>query len=114
MGWRGPVTHRQHKAYLAWFTIEWNMPDRHDTYIMQLTATVHNMMAKTPVESNKFKMKFVPAPKEEANQDNIAAASKSVWMVAAGMRSDGTPLGPLQSNRPVPENIPKHLRKYVK
>lgn len=38
MGWPGPMTARQFRAWRAWLEMQWNLPDRGDFYAMQIAA----------------------------------------------------------------------------
>lgn len=36
MGWDGPLTQRQHEAWLAWLELDMSCPTRADYYMMQI------------------------------------------------------------------------------
>ena len=45
MGWPGPMTHRQFRAWQAWLARQWDEPDRTDHYLMQVAAEVRRSAA---------------------------------------------------------------------
>jgi hypothetical protein len=95
MSWEGGITYRQHNAYIAFINMEMSIPGKTESYIIQLTCVVAGMFAKTPPKMEDFKIEFqhseaserkVMTPEERANMQ------RSIWMAAAGMKSDGTPI----------------------
>jgi hypothetical protein len=55
MGWREPMTHRQFLCWQCWLQLQWNVPNRSDHYVMQLTAM---QSTKTGANSDDFKIEF--------------------------------------------------------
>lgn len=55
-------THREYLTWLAWLDKQWNIPDRHDTYLMQIACEIRRTILKDPnnIQANQFKMKFIP------------------------------------------------------
>lgn len=41
-------THRQHLTWLAWLEMQWDLPDRHDNYLMRIGYEIRCAFAKSP------------------------------------------------------------------
>lgn len=82
MGWGGPLTHRQHLAWLEWDFEQWNRPSRTDHYLMQIGMEVAKAPARVwgtdPKELtvNHWKLEFGQV-KPEVRQPKPTAAQES-------------------------------------
>lgn len=78
--WPGPMTHRQSRAWAAWWEIDQNRPSRADHYAMQTACQVTRAGAKVPksIKLADFRLQFgtVAAkpvkPKFVVTKDDIA------------------------------------------
>ena len=54
------TSHRQHLAWLAWLEMQWNLPDRHDNYLMRIAYEIRCGNVKDPkkVKMSDFYMPF--------------------------------------------------------
>lgn len=93
LGWEGPVTNRQHDAWVVWLDMQWELPDRHDHYLMQLHAEVRRLLAKHPqsVKVEDSKIKFTKQdPKtlqrKKWTPEQRMNVSKAMWFGAVGMK----------------------------
>lgn len=89
MGWPGPMTHRQHVAWLEWWTSQQDVPNRGDWYLMQLDRTVKCLLAKDPdkIKLEHSKLKFgVPMPEKPAGPMSAEdlAMHKAMWIGLVG------------------------------
>lgn len=51
LGWRGPVTHRQHATYLSWLDAQWDRPGslvRLEGHVQQVATEVRRSYVKKP------------------------------------------------------------------
>lgn len=85
-------THRQFLAWIAWLESQWNKPDRHDHYTMQLAATVKRLFMKDPrsISLNDFIISFKPRVVEgsvQALEEKRLAAKRSerTWLQFFGI-----------------------------
>lgn len=60
MGWPGPMTCHQMRAWQAWLALEWNRPSRSDFYVMTVAAEVRRGHVKKPksVKLQHFELEF--------------------------------------------------------
>jgi hypothetical protein len=97
MGWDGPMTHRQYRAWEAWLEGEWNRPSRTDHYLMKLTATLIAVNSKkgAAVPTDKLKVKFVTPSRRrrrEMTEDEATAVAVGRLMgMFGGMKVRGLP-----------------------
>lgn len=93
MGWPGPVTYRQYKAWMSWLDDQWNSPDRHDFYLMQIAAEVRRPNVKTPsrVQMKDFVVKFEERGSKrklsQAQKDLMNRLNKSKWLAVVGLNN---------------------------
>lgn len=109
MGWEGPTTHRQYKAWAAWLEEEWDRPNRTDGYLMQIAAEVRRGHVKQPrrVRLKDFLLSFTgkkPAPTLTVEQ--ASAIAKARW--AAILSQAPQKPGPRRvlSDQPLPAPAP--------
>lgn len=95
MGWRGPTTHRQFRAWQVWLMMDLDRPSRADWYSMEVRAEVRRGWVKDPgkVDANDFKLRFKDPRQAEAK------SSEEERIMAAKM-SRGTWLAAMQGTRP--------------
>lgn len=92
-------TRRELRLWLVWLRRQWDRPDRHDWYLMQLACEVRRVLSKKPasIKVQDFKLRFgtektksKPRTREEA-----AALSKAKWLgfveIAGGKKVQGLP-----------------------
>lgn len=87
-------TYRQLLVWLAWLENQWNEPDRHDYYLMQIAAAICSVNAKRGrrPKLKDFALKFrVGRNTSSASKEQAAAVSKAIW--AARLRMLGKPPG---------------------
>jgi len=77
MGWSGPMTHRQHMAWLAWFKIKDDEPSLTDHYLMQVALEVHGLNfilsnQRPSFSLQQFKLKK-PEPPKKMTKDELDA-----------------------------------------
>lgn len=69
------MTHRQFKAWEAWFELEWNVPNRADYYAMNVAAEVRRSRAKNPgvvkVEDLRLKLEKKKVDEGGATQEQL-------------------------------------------
>lgn len=85
LGWRGPMTHRQFKAWQEWEREQWNHPSRDNWYEMQTACEVRRVLMKdkSATTPQDFKMRFVdPKPVQSSPQEGGRAKDKYVSKVA--------------------------------
>lgn len=79
---------------MEYLKLQWNTPDLICQYLMQLTAKVHNLFAKTPIDASKFKIEYTFEDKTEENDNrelteaeiaHITMQSKSRWGMFSGL-----------------------------
>jgi hypothetical protein len=75
----------------ALWAAEWNEPDRHDHYLMQIAAEVRRTLMKKPgdpLDVNDFKVKFktgtASAKGPPLTPEQKLAVSKAAWLGAVG------------------------------
>ena len=87
MGWPGPVTHRQYLAWIEWYKLEANHPDRSDWYAMQIAAEVRRANAKNPKSVNvkDMKLTFGDNAGPKMSREQAAAFSKAAWFSILGL-----------------------------
>lgn len=99
MGWQGPTTWRQYLTWHEYLRQQWNEPDRHDWYTMQLTSIVRSLFAQSPYQVKESKLEFDMKPPPTAEeiaehqklQDKInATMARAGLMLRAGCNPDGT------------------------
>ncbi len=74
MGWPGPMTHRQYKAWEAWQEAEWNHPSRSDWYLMQVAAEAFRAALsdehRRKVEVKDFQLPFKIVRQEAVQKEH--------------------------------------------
>lgn len=88
-------TYRQYRVLVAWLDMEWNKPDRHDGYLMQIACEIRRMFAKHPqnVKMSHFRLKFGGEEAEKKRRKNLTrqqASEESMarWFVGVGLSPD--------------------------
>lgn len=82
-------THRQHETIVAYLDEQWNSPDLHCYYMMQIAQEVRRVLSTKPndITIDQFKLPFArstPDRKpEEVSQEHIENI-KSVWIARVG------------------------------
>ena len=83
LGRPGPVTHREHLTWLAWFVEEWNMPDRTDHYLMQTAYSIERGNVKNPrsLKLDQFKLQFGSKSKQrQLTKEQATRISQAGWV----------------------------------
>lgn len=85
------MTHREFRTWREWLDNQWNVPDRHDFYIMRLIAEVNAILSKQrTIDANKFKLTFDRViPSAEKLKKDIHAISKQAqdrWIGMLGIK----------------------------
>ena len=64
LGWPGPLTHRQFRAWQAWLELEQSRPSRADFYLMAIRYSIETFMAKPrpDFDSEQWCLKVGVAP----------------------------------------------------
>lgn len=86
----GRWTHREFETREAWLEMQWNVPDRHDQYLMSIAAEVRRVLHKNPqsVKIDDFRLRFSKSesppkrrpPVSEAEKRRITAEAKHRWL----------------------------------
>lgn len=87
------MTYRQYKTWQAWLDLQWDNPDRHDLYLMQIACEVRRVLSDKPnqIKLDHFHLRFKsPAPKKRPHTPQSIAAAKSLWLSRVGMAPDVT------------------------
>ncbi len=72
MGWQGPLTHRQYRAWEEWVSIDMGQPGKSEFYQMQTSWAAYYAMCseKPPFKSDQWALQSakaaVPAPSRTA------------------------------------------------
>lgn len=93
MGWAGPVTHRQHRAWLVWSADQWNNPSLTDHYLMQITMVLLRAHFKNTggARLNGMRLKFTTPSNDhrpKVTREQAAAWSKMRWCAMLGVSPD--------------------------
>lgn len=97
MGWPGPMTHRQFRAWRAWLDMQWDRPSRTDHYIMQATAESIRPHVKkgTKVKTSDYRLSFSPDGKRKATPVQSPEENRAAWLgIAAGLKGAKYTPGP--------------------
>jgi hypothetical protein len=118
MGWSGPITNRQHITFLYYLGEEVNKPDRNDFYLMQLTAIVAGLFAKSMPDVNKFKIEFKKQENKtpERKMEDLKKRSmdqKGTWLALAGLDSEGKPLKDRDVKVAIPPKPTFHTKELI-
>jgi hypothetical protein len=73
MGWTPYLTHRQFRVWVAWKSLQWNMPSRSDEYLMQVAAECIRPHVKKPdaLKREEFFIDFDREHKERQARKNM-------------------------------------------
>lgn len=71
------MTHRQFQAWTDWDLGQWNVPDRHDWYVMQLTAATVSTEDK-PRRAHDCVLKFSTGSEQEHDRTKQEAQFKEL------------------------------------
>jgi hypothetical protein len=109
------ITHREYLMRLEWLDDQWNKPDRHDYYAMQIAQkivqtrrkrSVSLESLKIPIKLVKKTIKSVAQKVSDSLRDAQIAASKARW----GMMVKKPPPKELLAPRPVSDRPSRGLR----
>lgn len=81
------TTHRQYQGWLAWLAQQWNEPDRHDWYAMQIACEVRRVLSQKPGQHqpDQLKIKFEERkPLSEEDKRRHAENVKAAWIGMVG------------------------------
>lgn len=80
-------THRQYAAWLVWLDGQWNVPDRHDSYLMQIAAEVRRVLSRKPnaIKLSDFQLTFQRQAEVPAKD---VASMKAVWLQRVGIKGE--------------------------
>lgn len=86
-------TYRQYRVLLAWMDSEWNKPDRHDSYLMQVACEIHRVLHKHPdrVKPQHFRLTFGDETKKKQKKltrQEASERSMAMWFMGVGMNPD--------------------------
>jgi hypothetical protein len=86
LGWPGPLTHRQYRAWQAWLDGQWNRPDRTDHYLMLIAQRVLQAQgAKVTLEQQRLTFgRAAVAPAPALTREEAAARAQAVWFARLG------------------------------
>lgn len=76
MGWSGPMTHRQFRAWVEFLREDWNNPSRSDYYQMQVALEVVRSRAGT--KSRRLKLNDLKIPFEERSVKKVPTSGPRV------------------------------------
>lgn len=78
------MPHREFMMYDEWLHEEWNRPDRHDYYLMQIAARVAGVLSKRPdrYTLDKFKIAFGTASEVHPGKKMSPEHAKTVTALA--------------------------------
>lgn len=90
------IPHRIAQVYWRYFKRQWNLPDRHDYYLMQIAQEVKRVLSSKPsnVKMEQFKLDFQteePKPEkltpEQVKQKKreISKMAKAIWRARVGV-----------------------------
>lgn len=77
------TTNRAFRTWLVKMDEEWNIPDRHDNYIMMVACEVCRVLMKNKnaVQPKDFKLKFEkPITPEKLSMEEATRRSKITWL----------------------------------
>lgn len=86
-------TYRQYRVLLAWMDAEWNKPDRHDSYLMQVCCEIRRVLSKHPdrVKPHHFRLMFGDEHKKKQRKltrQQAAEQSMARWFIGVGMNPE--------------------------
>lgn len=91
IGWEGPMTWRQYKAWQSWLEMQWNQPSRTDHYMMLVAAEERRGNAKNPnavkLSDMKIPFKFGKGeqrPKRKFTDEEQTAMEMAYCIALAG------------------------------
>lgn len=84
MGWRGPMTERQYRAWQAWLLMELDVPSRADWYAMQVAQ--YSCSKARPLSAFKIPFKTGPnmKPSDEEQAAQVAEAKRRAKIRGGG------------------------------
>ncbi len=90
MGWTGPVTYRQHLAWRAWVTMDFESPSRDNYYQMQTAMRIDSGNVKEPskLKLDDYRLRSEKSAKKATKQLTLKEASsisKAMWAVRLGI-----------------------------
>ncbi len=88
MGWPGPVTHRQLKAWKEWQDAVWDVPSLTDHYVMANSCEVRRVLSKNPnsIKPDEFRLAFKRGKVEaRKTKESVAQVSQSIWLSRMSM-----------------------------
>jgi hypothetical protein len=100
LGWPGPMTHRQYRAWDEWLLLELNRPGRLEHYVLLVVREVRRFMGMFtkdgagPLDLDSMRIPFerrapAPPPTPQAAAER-GARSKAVWRgIFAGLKAAG-------------------------
>lgn len=101
MGWSGPMTWRQYRAWEQWSEDELNRPGLTETYLMQLSLQVARIFARNPraLELHDFRLRFGDDRSSSAgaptvNPDTVTQLMRARW-AAIVSHSGPRPMAPV-------------------
>jgi hypothetical protein len=84
LGWGGPLTHRQYRAWRIFLADQYDRPTQESYYLMQIAQQVHAIPArvwgkadKTPLTS--FRLRFGEPEERPKSKEEAAAWSRAIW-----------------------------------
>jgi hypothetical protein len=84
LGWPGPLTHRQCRAWQDWLDADWNQPSRTDHYLMLIAQRVLQAQgAKVTLAQQRItfgRQRAAPV----LSREEAAARSQAVWFARLG------------------------------
>lgn len=82
MGWPGPMTDRQFRAWHAWLDEDLNQPGKVEAYLMRVAAEVRASVAKDPssIKLDDFKVRF--GKPTYLSQEEATRRAKDKWQPA--------------------------------
>lgn len=85
MGWRGPMTHRQYRAWHAWLLIDKNRPGKVESYLMQVAYEVRAVPYRIFGKEFKGELKDLKLKFGQHAPAAGVSASQAAWRAAVGM-----------------------------
>jgi hypothetical protein len=79
MGWPGPTTARQFRAWLAWLDMDLERPGKAELYAMQTALEVRRGLVKNP---NAPKLEDMRLRREGAADENVSVETQTAWAKA--------------------------------
>lgn len=84
LGLPGPLTHREHRTWLAWLRLDMNCPSRSDYYLMQIDFDLRRANVENPkkvlFEDSQLKFNQPVERPKQLTREEAAALSKAQWL----------------------------------